>query len=285
MNFQQKLQEIVKKNNSLLCVGLDPDLSKLPPHILKLDEPLFEFNKAIIDETKDLVCAFKANSAFYEAEGVRGIEQLKKTIQYVQKQYPEIPVILDAKRADIGNTSEQYAKYAFYFLGVDAITVNPYLGFDSIEPFLKRKDKGIIILCKTSNPGSSDFQDIHLGGVSGRIPREISSPEPLYMFVAKKNIEWNTIYGNCLMVVGATYPEELKKIRELTPDMTFLVPGIGSQGGNLEQTLKFGLTEEKSGLIINVGRAIIYASNGNDFSQKAKEEAIKLRDLINQFRN
>lgn len=272
MNFRQKLENIINKNNSLLCIGLDPDPAKLPDSILEKNEPLFEFNKAIIDATYNLVCAYKPNSAFYEAQGAKGIEQLKKTIDYIKKQFPDIPVILDAKRGDIASTSEHYAKFAFDYLNADAITVNPYLGLDAIEPFLKRTDKGIIILCRTSNPSAKDFQDLTIGN------------ELLYIIVAKKIIEWNNTHNNCLMVIGATYPKELKIIRALAPKMFFLVPGIGVQGGDLEQTLSAGLRTDKSGLIIHTSRSIIYASSGTNFAQKAKEEALKLRNQINLYR-
>lgn len=272
MNFQEKLEKTSKKNNSLLCVGLDTDIEKLPIHLKNDPDPLFAFNKAIIDATHDLVCAYKPNTAYYEAQGTDGITALKKTIEYVNQTYPEIPLIDDAKRADIGSTSQQYAKAIFDYLEFDAVTVNPYLGFDAIEPFLQYKDKGIIILCRTSNPGAADFQDLVVEG------------EPLYIRVAKKVMEWNKKHNNCLMVVGATWPKQLKEIRTLAADMFFLVPGLGAQGGDLKETLMNGLTQEKSGLILNASRAIIYASVNEDFAQKAREKAQDLRDSINQYR-
>lgn len=272
MSFQQKLEDAIKKKNSLLCIGLDPVLEKLPKHLLSFDDPLFEFNKAIIDATHNLVCCYKPNSAFYEAHGAKGLESLKKTIDYIHHQYTSILVILDAKRADIGNTSTMYAKFAFEYLQSDAITVNPYLGFDSLEPFLKQRDKGVIILCKTSNKDSSDFQDLQVDG------------EPLYLWVTKKAAEWNQIYKNCLLIVGATQPDELKKVREIVNDMFILVPGVGAQAGDLEQTLTNGLREDKSGLIINSSRTIIYASGGKDFANKARQEAEKLKNEINKLR-
>lgn len=272
MNFLQKLESSINNNNSLLCIGLDTDINKIPKHLLNEDEPIFAFNKDIIDKTSDLVCCYKANVAFYSAQGISGLHALQLTVSYLKEHYPQVPIILDAKRADIENTSEQYVKEAFDTIGVDAVTVNPYLGLDSLEPFFKRSDKGIIVLCRTSNPGASDFQNL------------IVNDEPLYISVAKKTAEWNKEYKNCLMVVGATWPDELKKIREIAPDMFFLVPGLGPQGGNLQKTLQNGLTKEKSGLIIHSARAIIFASNENDFAEKAREEARKLKKEINKYK-
>ena len=289
MNFKQKLEKIVKKNNSLLCIGLDPDLEKIPNHLLKENDPIFMFNKIIIDSTFNLVCSYKPNIAFYEAYGEKGHKSLKKTIEHLQAKHSEIPIILDAKRADIANTSEMYAKAVFDYWNADAVTVNPYLGFDSIEPFLKFKDRGVIVLCRTSNRGASDFQDpkvpirIHLRGGLALTPRD-TLYEPLYVKVAKKIVEWNKMHNNCLMVVGATWPKQLKKVREIAPNMFFLVPGIGAQRGDVEKTLKNGLTKERSGLIIHMSRQIIYASKTEDFAQKSRHETRKLRDLINKYR-
>lgn len=272
MNFVQKISAFIQKNNSLLCIGLDTEVAKLPKHLLGNPNPQFDFNKAIVDATSDLVSSYKINSAFYEAEGAKGIEQLKKTTDYISNQYTGIPVILDAKRADIGNTNQGYVKFAFDYLNIDAITIHPYLGSEAIQPFLDCKDKGIIILCKTSNPGAAELQDL------------LINDEPLYKVLAKKVVsDWNK-NNNCLLVIGATYPEEMKQIREITPYMFFLVPGIGAQGGDLEKVLAAGLTKGKSGLIINSGRAIIYASAGFDFAEKAREEAEKLRNEINKYR-
>lgn len=272
MNFQQKLDNIISRNNSLLCVGLDPDLDKLPKHLLNLDDPIFEFNKAIIDATHDLVCAYKPNSAFYEELGSDGIDQLKQTCDYIYTTYPQIPIILDAKRADIGSTNKGYVKFTFEYLNVDAVTLHPYLGSEALAPFLERQDKGCIILCRTSNPGAGEFQDIVLNN------------EPLYIHVAKKVVSaWNK-NNNCMLVVGATYPEELKKVRDLAGDMTFLVPGIGAQGGDIEKTVKAGLNSHKKGMIINSSRGIIFASNGTDFAEKARQEAQQLQNEINRYR-
>ena len=205
--------------------------------------------------------------------GESGMRHLQKTIEYVHTTYPDIPVIVDAKRADIGSTSEQYAEWVFNYLKADAITVNPYLGVDAIEAFLKHQDKGIIILCRTSNPGAADFQDLLVDG------------KPLYIKVAEKIAKWDNKYKNCLIVVGATWPAQMKEIREIVPDMNFLVPGIGSQGGDIEGTMKAGLRSDKAGLIINAGRSIIYAGSDKDFSDKAREETLRLRNQINMFRS
>jgi orotidine 5'-phosphate decarboxylase subfamily 2 len=256
MTFQDKLNKIVRKNNSLVCVGLDSDV--------KTDQ--FLFNKAIINSTFDLVCSYKLNTAFYEAIGLKGIKALKATCDYLKSKFPTIPVIIDAKRGDIGNTNKGYAKFVFEYLRGDAITVNPYLGEEAIRPFLNHKDRGIIILCRTSNPGAGEFQDLKVKG------------KPLYQVVAAQVAKkWNK-NRNCLLVIGATYTDELRQVREIVGDkMTFLVPGIGTQGGDLQTTLKVGLNSKKQGLIINSSRGIIFAKN-------PRVEAQKLRDFINGFR-
>jgi orotidine-5'-phosphate decarboxylase len=271
MNFFDKLSLTTEQNNSLLCIGLDPDMSKIPTHIGNTDEPLFNFNQEIIDKTHDLVCAYKPNIAYYAAEGIKGLAELKKTIDYIHATYPEIPVILDAKRGDIDSTAAMYAREVFGFFNADAVTVNPYLGFDSIKPFLTHSEKGIIILCKTSNPSSSELQDIRV------------DHQPLYMHIAQQVKSWDSKFQNCLLVVGATFPQELKQVRDLLPDMIFLVPGVGSQGGNLDETLANGLRVDKAGLIINVGRAIIFASP-DDYAQKARVKAQEIREQINSHR-
>lgn len=258
MNFIDKLEKIVKKNNSLLCVGLDP---VNPP----AGGPFFKFNKNIIDQTYQFVCAYKPNSAFYEGKGVKGISDLKKTVDHIKKNYPDIPVILDAKRADIGNTNNGYVEYVYDYLGVDAITLHPYLGKEALMPFLDRKDKGAIILCRTSNPGASEFQDL-------------KTPQPLYEVVAQKVSQgWNT-NQNCLLVVGATYPGELKRVREIAgDDIWFLVPGVGAQGGDIKKTVLLGQNTKGTGMIINSSRGVI-------FSKDPEKEARKLRDEINKYR-
>lgn len=272
MTFQQKLDNIIAKNNSLVCVGLDSDIDKLPESVKQNENAQFEFNKAIIDATHDLVCGYKPNTAFYEALGGRGVKNLKLTCDYLSSTYPEIPIILDAKRGDIGNTNEGYVKFAFDYLQADAITLHPYLGGKALDPFLKKADKGYIILCRTSNPMAGEFQDLMVDG------------EMLYEKVAKQvSTVWN-INSNCLLVVGATYPEELAQVRQIVGDMTLLVPGIGAQGGDVEKTIKAGLNSQKAGVIINSSRGIIFASNGTDFAEKAREETMKLKDEINKYR-
>jgi len=265
MNFQEKLDRIIKKNNSLVCVGLDSDIEKIPKYIREKKHPQTTFNKAIIKATYNLVCAYKLNSAFYEAQGAMGIEELKMTCDYLKKNYPIIPVILDAKRADIGNTNEGYVKFAFDYLGVDAITLHPYLGKEAVEPFLQKKDKGIIILCKTSNVGAGELQDL------------IINKRPLYKLVAQKVVEeWNQ-NKNCLLVVGATYPKELREIRKIVGNMTLLIPGVGAQGGDVEKTVRAGLNSKKAGIIINSSRGIIFTKN-------PREEARRLKNEINKYR-
>lgn len=252
-----------RRNRSLLCVGLDPDPAKLPV------KDVFEFNKAIIDATADLVCAYKPNLAFYEALGIRGLQALKKTVAYIPK---NMPVIGDAKRGDIGNTATAYAKALFGYYKFDAVTLNPYLGYDSIEPFLDYKDKGVFVLCRTSNSSASDFQDLvdNFG-------------MKFYQSVALRAGDWNTA-GNIGLVVGATYPEELKEIRKLCPDMPLLIPGIGAQGGDLELSVKYGVDANKEKAVIVAARQVLYASKGADYAQAARKAAIELRDAINRYR-
>lgn len=272
MKFNQKYQSVIQKSNSLVCVGLDSNIHKIPSHVKSSDTPQFVFNKAIIDATHDLVCAYKPNTAFYEARGEQGIHELKMTCDYIRTNYPDVLIILDAKRADIGSTNEGYATFAFDFLQADAITLHPYLGKEALQPFLDREDKGCILLCRTSNPGAGEFQDADING------------EPLYKLVAKKVArEWNS-NNNCMLVVGATYPEELAEIRNITEDMTFLVPGIGTQGGNVEKTIKAGLNSSGDGMIVNSSRGIIFASTSEDFTDKAREETVLLKEEINTYR-
>jgi len=244
-----KLNRRMYKTKSFLCVGLDTDHKLIPKRFRKLKHPVFAFNKWIIDQTHQYVIAYKPNIAFYEAASPKGLHQLTRTVSYIRKHYPDIVTICDAKRADIGNSSERYATAIFDKIGFDAVTLNPYLGYDSLEPFLSRKDKACIILCKTSNPGSKDFQDLLVGLI------------PLWKVVAKTVVEkWNT-NNNCMMVVGATYPAELKAVRKIAGDMPFLVPGVGKQGGSIEDVFNNGLTAKKRGVIINSSRGIIYADD------------------------
>lgn len=266
MEFKNKLKKKWDEGK-FVCVGLDPIMEKLPQAV---NGSFFEFNKAIIDATHDIVLSYKPNSAFYEAQGERGIFQLQQTVQYILKNYPEISIILDAKRGDIGSTNEGYVTFAFEYLGVDAITMHPYLGREAIQPFLDRKDKGIIILCKTSNPGAGEFQDLKFDN------------KFLYQIVAEQVIkEWNT-NGNICFVVGGTYPEEFKIIRKIVGDVPLLIPGIGAQGGDLENTVKNGKNSKNQGMIINSSRGIIFASNGADFAEAARREAEKLNDQIGE---
>ena len=261
MNFVQKLLAAARENNSLLCIGLDPD-PQLMPHV-----GVFEFNRAIIDATSDLVCAYKPNLGFYEALGVEGMEALHRTVEYIPK---SLPVIGDAKRGDIGNTARAYAKALFETLGFDAATVSPYLGYDSVEPFLSYADKGVFVLCKTSNPGAAEFQEVLCG------------ERRLFELVAERAKEWNTS-GNVGLVVGATYPEELRLIRQLCPDMPLLIPGIGAQGGDLPLVVRYGVDAHGERAIINSSRQILYASRGSDFAQAARREALALRQRINEL--
>jgi orotidine-5'-phosphate decarboxylase len=268
MDFITKLTGAQAQNNSLLCVGLDPDSAKIPGGL-----SYFEFNKGIIDATGDLVCAYKPNSAFYEAHGPGGIEELKQTCDYIHEKYPQIPLILDFKRGDIGNTNDKYAAFAFEYLGVDAVTIHPYLGQEAIQPFLDHTDKGIIIMCRNSNPGAGEFQDLEVNG------------RPLYLQVAENvAAKWNA-NGNCLLVVGATTPNELAQVRQIVgDDMIMLVPGVGAQGGDVEATVKAGKNSQGAGIIVNSSRAVLYASMGKDFAEAARSVATQARDEINEYR-
>ena len=270
MTFINQLQTIWKKNNSLVCVGLDTDRKKMPQHLASQAQPILAFNQAIIDATADLVCAYKPQIAYYSAQSAE--TELKETIQYIHRNYPDIPVILDAKRGDIGSTAEMYAQEVFERYQADAVTVNPYLGGDTLKPFLNHKEKGVILLCRTSNPGAHDIQNLIVDGV------------PLYQIVARRAAEdWNE-HHNLLLVVGATYPRELGEIRAIIGDMPLLVPGIGAQGGDIEQAVTNGQDSKGQGMIINSSRGIIYAGSGDDFADLARQEALDLRDKINQFR-
>jgi orotidine-5'-phosphate decarboxylase len=265
-NITTKYNLRAEKVNSLVCVGLDSEYEKLPANFKDKEFPQFEFNKWIIDETVEFVSAFKPNMAFYEARGEQGIKELKMTMNYLQNKYPDVLTICDAKRADIGNTNNGYVKAVFDELGFDAITLHPYLGKEALKPFLDRVDKVSIILCRTSNPGAGELQD--LTSADGKA---------LWQIVAQKVFaNWNTNH-NCMLVVGATYPEEMKVVRAIVGDMTLLVPGVGAQGGDVEAVVKAGINSQKLGMIINSSRGIIFSDN-------PKEEAKKLRDEINQYR-
>lgn len=270
MDFISAIRSSWEIKNSLLCVGLDPDINRIPAHIRETDEPIFEFNRAVIDATADIVCAYKPQIAYYAS--CRAEQQLEKTIEYIHKSHPGIPVILDAKRGDIGSTAEMYAREAFERYRADAVTVNPYMGGDTLDPFLEYRGKGVVILCRTSNPGAGDIQDLVSGG------------EKIYRIIAAKaSGEWNR-NGNVALVVGATYPDELREIRSLAGDMPLLVPGIGAQGGDVEKAITNGKDTRGAGMIINSSRGIIYAGAEKDYAKAARRAAIELRDEINRYR-
>ncbi|HEY6898076.1 MAG TPA: orotidine-5'-phosphate decarboxylase [Rhodocyclaceae bacterium] len=271
MTFSQTLAAAWKNNNSLLCVGLDPDPAKFPAHLQGKPDAIFEFCKGIVDATADLACSFKPQIAYFAAR--RAEDQLEALIAHIHKKHPGIPVILDAKRGDIGSTAEQYAVEAFERFQADAVTVNPYMGRDSVEPWLAWKDKGVILLCRTSNPGGSDLQFLDVGG------------EKLYERVARLVAsKWNNSTGQCALVVGATFPAEIARVREIVGDLPLLVPGIGAQGGDIEATLKAGKTAAGTGLMINSSRAILYAGKGEDYAAAARQVALETRDAINRWR-
>jgi orotidine-5'-phosphate decarboxylase len=270
MNFQQKLAARVHEADSLLCVGLDPGYSKLPA---AFTGDQFGFNKAIIEATHEFAAVYKPNPAFYEARGAAGVQALKDTCDYIRERYPEIPIIVDAKRGDIGNTNAGYVEYVFDYLRADATTVAPYMGSESIGKFLEREDKGIFVLCRTSNPGAGEFQDLEVGG------------EPLFMRVARNVAEsWNS-RGNCALVMGAPYPDELRQVRELVgAEVPFLVPGVGAQGGDLGAVIAAGTGAGDANMVVNSSRGIIFASSGPDFAEAAGHEARRLRDEINSYK-
>jgi orotidine-5'-phosphate decarboxylase len=267
--FNQQLQSAWASQGSMLCVGFDPDPKRLPPSFQGKPEGIFEFCREIADATADLVCSFKPQFAYFASQ--RAEAQLEKLIGHLKNKYPHIPVILDSKRGDIGSTADHYALEAFERYGADAVTVNPYMGFDTIEPYLKHAGKGVIVLCRTSNPGGSDLQflNVNLG-------------EPLYLHVAKlASQKWNGS-GQISLVVGATFPEEIAKVRAIVGDMPLLIPGIGAQGGDIDATIKAGHIPNApgTGMIINSSRAILYASAGNDFAQAARNVAQSTRDAL-----
>lgn len=274
VNFLEKIVSASQRHKSLLCVGLDPD-PKLMPRVAGI----CEFNKAIIEATSDLVCAYKPNLAFYEAMGREGWEALKKTVEHIPR---DIATIGDGKRADIGNTAKAYATALFDYFGFDAATVNPYMGFDSIEPFLEYRDKGIFILCRTSNKGALDFQSLQCVPVTADKGAEPAS-RPLFEIVAEKARQWNRA-GNLGLVVGATYPEELRRVRQICPDMWLLIPGVGTQGGEMEATVRYGIDASGGKAIINSSRQVLYASRGPDFAVAARKMAEQLRSQINLYR-
>lgn len=270
MDFMTQLHDCRERNASLLCVGLDPEPAKFPAQLRGKPDAVFEFCRAIVDATADLVCCFKPQFAHFAA--LRAEDALERLIGHIRAKHPQIPTILDAKRGDIGSTAQHYASEAFDRYGADAVTVNPYLGRDSVQPFLDHADKGVIVLCRTSNPGARDLQDLDVDG------------KPLYQHVAQLVArDWNA-NGNCALVVGATYPDELREVREIVGDVPILVPGIGAQGGDVQAVLRGGKNAQGAGLIISSSRAILYAGNGADFAEAARSEAQSLRDEINRWR-
>src|SRR5215831_5015582 len=264
--FADRLQQAWTQTNSLVCVGLDPDVAKIPPRFKGATQPIYEFNKEIVDATADLVCAYKPQIAFYSA--ARAELELELTIKYIRERASHAIVILDSKRGDVGNTAAAYAQEAFDRYGADAVTVNPYMGEDSVRPFIKDAARAAIVLCRTSNSGSRDFQDLFVDG------------KPFYQHVAQRAArDWNQL-NNVLLVVGATYPEEMSILRKAHPDVPFLVPGIGAQGGDLKATLENGLDANKQGLLISSSRQIIFAGDQTAIRAAARE----LRDQINAER-
>lgn len=267
----QQLIEQIKIKKSFLAVGLDVDLDKIPPHLLELEDPIFEFNKAIIDATHDLCVAYKPNIAFFEAYGIKGWMALQKTINYINDNYPDIFTIADAKRGDIGNTSSMYAKAFFEDLNFDSVTVAPYMGKDSVEPFLAFENKHTIMLALTSNEGAFDFQTLLVDG------------KELYKQVLETSKTWKNS-ENLMYVVGATKAEYFTEIRKIIPDSFILVPGVGAQGGSLSEVCKYGMNDNL-GLLINSSRGIIYASKGTDYAEKAREEALKMQQEMEEIVN
>ncbi|MBN8261498.1 MAG: orotidine-5'-phosphate decarboxylase [Xanthomonadales bacterium] len=271
MTFIEKLRDRWKQADSLVCVGLDPDPAKFPDAFVDDDDALFAFCRDIVDATAEFACAFKPQIAYFAAHN-GGEAALQRLIAHINGAHPDVPVILDAKRGDIGSTAEQYAAEAFERYGADAVTLNPYMGRDSAAPFLQYNDRGCVFLCHTSNPGARDFQELLVDG------------EPLYQRIARTIADdWNAD-GNCALVVGATFPEELKVIRGIVGDMPLLIPGIGAQGGDIEAVVRNGKTADGTGLVVNSSRGILYASCGAGYAEAAADAARDLRDAINRFR-
>ena len=274
MTFIESLNAAWECNNSLLCVGLDPDPAKFPAQFKNKPNAVFDFCASIVDATADLVCCFKPQIAYFAAQ--RAEDQLEALIAHIHAKHPGTPVILDAKRGDIGSTAEQYAVEIFERYKADAITVNPYMGRDSVDPYLAYPDKGVILLCRTSNPGGSDLQFLDVGTAE--------QPEKLYERVARLVAsEWNST-GQCALVVGATFPGEIARVREIVGDLPLLVPGIGAQGGDVQATVEAGRTASHSGLMINSSRAILYAGKDENYAAAARRVALETRDTINRYR-
>ncbi len=290
MHFNQALDAAWRERDSLLCVGLDPDPARFPAHLAGRPDAIFEFCRQIVDATADLVCAFKPQIAYFAAR--RAEDQLEALISHIHAQHPGTPVVLDAKRGDIGSTAEQYAIEAFERYAADAVTLNPYMGFDSVEPYLSWPGKGVFILCRTSNPGGSDLQFLDLAhgddsalGMDAVDPAlGLGHPERVFERVASLVAgQWDTA-GACGLVVGATFPDEIRRVRELVGDMPLLVPGIGAQGGDIAATVAAGCTANGTGLLINSSRAVLYAGSGEDFAARARAVALQTRDAINACR-
>ena len=270
MTFMHSLRAAWQRNDSLVCVGLDPEPARFPARFAGDDDAVFAFCRDIVDATADLACCFKPQVAHFAALGAVGA--LERLVAHIHAHQPGVPVILDAKRGDIGSTAQHYAHEAFERFGADAVTVNPYLGRDSAQPFLDRADKGVVVLCRTSNPGARELQDLDVGG------------RPLYQHVAALVAgEWNT-HGNCLLVTGATWPGELAAVRRLVGDLPLLVPGVGAQGGDVEAVVRNGRSADGTGLLVSSSRAILYASNGDDYADAARAATQVLRDAINAHR-
>jgi orotidine-5'-phosphate decarboxylase len=270
MTFMQALKDRWSTSHSLVCVGLDPEPAKFPQRFAGDPDAVFDFCSAIADATAEFACAFKPQIAHFAA--LRAEDALERLIAHIHATHPGIPVILDAKRGDIGSTAQQYAREAFDRFSADAVTANPYLGRDSVQPFLDRADRGVVILCRTSNPGAGDLQDLVIEG------------RPLYQHVAEKVArEWNA-HGNAALVVGATWPEQLREVRAIVGDMPILVPGVGAQGGDVEAVVRNAATADGTGLLVSSSRAILYASQGDDFAEAAASAARELRDAIRRTR-
>lgn len=270
MSFYAKLAAAWREVDSMLCVGLDPDLEKIPASLRDNPLPLFAFNKALIDATAPFACAYKPQFAYYA--GQNRLADLAATMEYLRTRYPSKVTILDAKRGDIGSTAEMYAREAFEVFQADSVTVNPYMGGDTLEPFTQHTDKGVIVLCRTSNPGSGELQSLTVG----------ESGEAVYETIARlAQGSWNR-HRNLALVIGATYPEELARVREIAPDLPFLVPGVGAQGGDLAAVLRHGRTADGYGLLINSSRGVMYAGRGDDFAEAAATEARRLAEAMRQ---
>ena len=279
MNFTDQLAQAQRQNDSLLCVGLDPEPARFPGAWKGQADSIFDFCSAIVDATKDLVCAFKPQIAYFAAH--RAEDQLERLMAHMRRVAPHVPVILDAKRGDIGSTAEQYAREAFERYQADAVTLSPFMGFDTMEPFLKYPGKGVILLCRTSNPGGSDLQNLRLADIPGQ-------PRVYEHIAAQAQGPWNT-HGQMGLVVGATFPEEIARVRELAPTLPLLIPGVGAQGGDAMATVKAGLKTDASGvvtgtIIVNSSRAVLYASSGDDFASAARKAALDTRQALNAAR-